>query len=499
MGRKSLLLLFLITLGAYLYGIQYLPFRGEEANRLLTAYEMDKLGNWFNPTHLGEPYYLKPPLFMDLEIVVAKIFGWHEWVGRIISVASSLGAAFLTYLLAKELSGDKRLALLSALILLTLGDLAVFYGFVAEIDAFHTFLFTLGVYLFYTLTRRERYSAAFVSAGLITALSFLTKGFPAFYHLPLSALLILTFQKRLRLILSRHTLEGLIALFIPLAVWYVSLQNPHAYLSALWSETFARVEQTDKLSKTLSHLLTFPLLTFKQLLPYSLLALLILIKEKSRFAEIFKNKNLLLLAALFLLNYLPYWLSPAGRGRYVLITFPLLAVLFAHLLRDLLPRPAGVKFLKLLPAGLFLIALPPLVYYHQFFLQYGWWQLLLLLPLAVAVFYTPRVKEVSLLTVAVLSVLVFKVGFVNYGAPYKERKNPAREIALALSPAYPPEVIRYLPPQIYMELCAYTDLYTGGLVLRRGGEYFLTDEKHLPRSGFEILKKYRGWVAGRYR
>ena len=501
MGRKiSTILLFATVILAYFYGIQYLPFRGEEANRFLTAYEMFKLHSWFNPTHLGEPYYLKPPLFMDLEILAAKLLGWHEWTGRVISVISVFLTALLVYLWSLKLFKSRRLATLSALILLTLGDIAVFYGFVAEIDAFHMLVYFAAVYGFYTFLEKGRLNLAFATAGFLTAVSFLTKGFPAFYHIPLSVLLILLFKKRLRLVISRYTVVGLVALILPLAVWYVSLSHPHDYIKALWGETFSRVRQTDKLADTLKHLLLFLLLNFKQLLPYSALALFLLIKERSRFAGILKDGELSLILALTVVNYLPYLVSPEGRGRYILIVFPFLAILFTFLLEKLLEKKLNNLWVKIVPIVLLLIAFIPYAWNFKFFTHYGVWQMFL----AIGVLMLSAVllfrKEVSLLTALVISVLAFKIGFVNYGAPHKERKNPAREIAANLSPAYPRgAVIRYLPPDIYMELCAYTDLYTEGLVLRKDGKFILTDKKHLPRSGVEILKEYKGWIAAKYR
>jgi len=52
-GIKYFLPLGVLLLATYLYGVHYLPLRGEEANRMLTAYEMVKNGDFFNLTHLG--------------------------------------------------------------------------------------------------------------------------------------------------------------------------------------------------------------------------------------------------------------------------------------------------------------------------------------------------------------------------------------------------------------------------------------------------------------
>ncbi len=483
----------------YFYGITFLPFRGEEANRFLTAYEMFRFGDPFNPTHLGQPYYLKPPLFMDVEILFAYLFGWHWWVGRLVSIVSTLLTALLVYLLGKELFRDGKVSLLAAIAFLTLGDIAVFYGFVAEIDAFRTFLFTLGVYLFLKLLRSERENFAFALGGFFTALGFLTKGFPALYHYPLSFLLILTLEgelsalKRPSVWLSYFaTLGGV------LSFWMLNLKSPTDYLSALWGETFKRVENSGGLERTLTHLLTYPLLTFKQLLPYSLILPVIFGKKESRFAEVLKRENLLLLA-LIVLNYLPYWLSAAGRGRYALIVFPFVALLLARYGYGILHTEVKNKPFKLLSLALFFVALYPLAVSFEFFQHYGLWQLVFLIPLGFSIFRNTLSERTNLLTLFVTLSLVFKVGFVNFAAPHKEKKNPARPIAESLSKVIPKgSTIRYLPKGVYMELCAYLDAFTKGVVLRDKGVFFLTNEKNLPPKGYKILKAERGWIVGKF-
>jgi 4-amino-4-deoxy-L-arabinose transferase-like glycosyltransferase len=120
---------FLLLFLTYIYGTVQFPLRGEEANRILTAYEMVYFHDSFNLTHLGEPYYSKPPLFMWLVSLFSSLLRWSEFSARLISVFSSFLTAFLVYLFAWNLLKDKTTALLASLILLTFGDLTVFYGF----------------------------------------------------------------------------------------------------------------------------------------------------------------------------------------------------------------------------------------------------------------------------------------------------------------------------------------------------------------------------------
>jgi 4-amino-4-deoxy-L-arabinose transferase-like glycosyltransferase len=364
------------------------------------------------------------------------------------------------------------------------------------------FIFTLGVYLFYKFLKRNQPLLAFSLAGFVAALQFLTKGFPALYHIPVSVLTVLFFENSLRLLFTPYPLAGFLSFFIPLAIWYLNLHNPEAYLKGLWSESFRRIEETDRVVKTVKHLLTYPLLTFKQLLPYSAVLLFVFLfkKERNSFGKGIFDKNVKVLLTLFFVNYLPYLISPAGKGRYALIAFPFVALLFARFLADTLTEKRIKTFLLgVIPLVLFTLAVIPILLYPSFFVENNDpVQLLFLIPLLVTILYAisqTRKEGLDLLTFLVLITLTVKVGFANFAAVQKTRANPAREIALALAPAIPPDTeIKYLPQKIYMELCAYTDAFTRSIVLRKtDSPIVLTDKKDLPR-GCKVERENRGWV-----
>ena len=494
---KIFLLLSAVLIPTYLYGIHYLPLRGEEANRILTAYEMVYFGDWFNLTHLGEPYYAKPPLFMWLVAAVSSLLGWAQESARLISVVSSFLTALLVYIFSLRLFGDRGVALLSAFVLLTLGDLPLFYGFLAEIDAFHMFIFTLSAVGSFLLLSKGREYLAFTFAGFLTALTFLTKGLPALYHIPLTFLVLLIYTGRWRSIFSPKTVVGLLSLLLPLSVWYLNLKNPQTYLLSLWGESFRRTPVAqDRFRVIVEHLLLYPLLNLRQTLPHSLYAIFNL-KSLKNFFPAFRREFYLLIA-LIGLNYLPYLISPGARGRYILVIFPFIAALLGYLLKDFLLRE--VRFWKVLYGGLFtlyttgwFLALKN----EPFFGFYGYLPLLsvggiLILPMLLSLKF-PK----SWLVFTALLLGVVKFGYINYFAPWREHHHPEREIALKLSEAFPKgEKIRYLPKTINMEMCAYTDIFTKGIVLRGEGRYFLTTEGELPQGGYRILKTYKGWVAG---
>ena len=493
-----LLLVFLVPV--YLYGIHYLPLRGEEANRILTAYEMVYFHDWFNLTHLGEPYYSKPPLFMWLIALFSTLFGWSQETARIISVISVFLTALVVYLFAKRLLGNSSVAFLSSAIFLTFGDLALFYGFLAEIDAFHTFIYTLGAVGSFLLLSQGKEFLAYTFGGLLTALTFLTKGLPAFYHLPLTFLIFLIYTKRWRSVFSPKLFSGIASLLLPLGVWFLNLKHPKAYLLQLWFESFNRTPiAQDRLKVIAIHLVSYPLLNLRQMLPHSLYTFFNL-KRFRDFSPTFK-RELLLLITLIGLNYLPYLLSPGARGRYILILFPFIATLLGYLLKDFLVRE--VRYWKPLYGILFLLLIVGFFEASRnvsFFETYGFLSLVVFGGIVTFLWLLSLKLPKNWLVFTVLLLGVVKFGYINYFAPWRENHHPERDIAKHFSQYIPKgEKIRYLPERINMELCTYLDLFTGGIVLHSEGDYFVTEKSFLPKGErYEVIDTYKGWILGRF-
>jgi 4-amino-4-deoxy-L-arabinose transferase-like glycosyltransferase len=494
---KFLLPLSVLLLITYLYGIHYFPLRGEEANRILTAYEMVKSGDFFNLTHLGEPYYAKPPLFMWIVVLFSSVLGWSQEAARLISVAASFLTAYLVYLFGKSLYKDKKLALTGALILLTFGDLALFYGFLAEIDAFHMFIYFLSAVGGFFLLKKGKVASAFIWMGLLTALVFLTKGLPAFYHVPLTFLIFLVYFGLWKEVFSLKTVYGLISLLIPLGVWYLNLKHPKVYLIHLWYESFSRTPVAEK-NRFFKHLLSYPLLNFRQMLPNSLYVFLTKFWKKF---ELSKENKLLL--ALIGFNYLPYFISPGARGRYILIIFPFIALFFAKFLKDFFEKvPEKVVFYTIYSLLWILFAVSLyIVWKNNWFFNFLGWQSFVIVATLIGIILVslPLFKEkVNVILLTLLGLLLLKFGFIDFITPIKQIKHPERLIAFRFSKKIPRgEVIRYLPQKINMELCAYLDLFTKGLVLRNKGTYFVANKNSLPKKGtYKILDTYKGWYLG---
>ena len=117
----------------------------------------------------------------------------------------------------------------------------------------------------------------------------------------------------------------LITIIIPL-LWLVNAEDPIIYLKTLFYESFSRVSNQE--FSRLGHLFTYPLMTFKDLMPHSILFLFssyILFKER-KFDVPSQIKVLLFI---FLINYLPYLFAKSA-GRYIMPLYPILAIVFSY-------------------------------------------------------------------------------------------------------------------------------------------------------------------------
>ncbi|EDP76522.1 glycosyltransferase family 39 protein [Hydrogenivirga sp. 128-5-R1-1] len=326
-------------------------FRGEEALRTIVAYEMDKGDNLFQPTFLGEPYYNKPPLFNWLILASSKVIPWSEMTARSVTLTALLVSLLITFALALKITSNVETSLLASLILISFSDVLFWYGYLAEIDMTLTAINTLSVSLLLIGVRDDK-PIMIYAAGIAIGFSFLLKGLPSYAFWFLSVLAVLVIYKPGRVTLRSIFIATFVSIIIP-AVWLLNTQDPYAYAQTLFRETVAKVKGDSSPVSLIKHVVSYPLLNFKQLLPASLFVLVLFIKGKN---TITLNRDIKALTLIALLNYLPYLASVNAKGRYVLPLFPLLAVLFAFLLHN------KEKFKKIFVATVLVLALLRLIF-----------------------------------------------------------------------------------------------------------------------------------------
>lgn len=208
------------------------------------------------------------------------------------------------------------------------------------------------------LWQRGAFSWAILS-GIIFGLSALLKGLPAYAFLTFSLFAFAIYNWNLKALLNKGTaLIYLISLVIPL-LWLLQTPEPLEYLKNLWRESFSRVEGD---FSRLKHMLIYPLINFKDLLPWSLIFFLSLYSLRR---ELNIPSEIKLLFLLFFINYIPYWISNAA-GRYILPLYPILALLFSYYIHQAMKKEA----IKRLVLGLLITTIALRFVYGFVFFSY---------------------------------------------------------------------------------------------------------------------------------
>jgi 4-amino-4-deoxy-L-arabinose transferase-like glycosyltransferase len=356
-------LLMLVSLMVNL-GLQ--PLYLEEPRRALIAMEMAENGNFLVPTQLGQFYYAKPPLFNWLIGMSARVCGgYYEWALRLPTVLSLLGMSLLLFGMGKRYV-HASFGRYAALLLPASVGLLFYFSMLAEIDLFYA-LVTLSAFVaVFHFQQQGQYGRLFVSAYTLTAIGVLTKGFPSVVFLALSLVPWIWYQGAWRRLWSWQHLAGILVFVLLVggyALAYHSYNDIRSYMRFMLEESGGRTVAGSTAGRFLQHLLTFPLETLKDLPPGLLLLLFVPFRKLRSFLS--RNPWIAYGSLVLVLNYLPYWVSPGARQRYIYMLYPfvLMIGLYAYQYRHEVAAWRSVVFHRLSAVligilGLAMLALP---------------------------------------------------------------------------------------------------------------------------------------------
>ena len=115
------LLVSLLAMGVWLHQLGDVPFRDwDEGFYTVVAREMLETGDWLHPHYLDQPFLVKPPLLFWLTALGFQIGGLSELAGRWPSAFVSALAVPLTYAIARQVSQRRDMAVIAAIVLITL-------------------------------------------------------------------------------------------------------------------------------------------------------------------------------------------------------------------------------------------------------------------------------------------------------------------------------------------------------------------------------------------
>lgn len=114
------LLVSLLAMGVWLHQLGDVPFRDwDEGFYTVVAREMLETGDWLHPHYLDQPFLVKPPLLFWLTALGFQIGGLSELAGRWPSAFVSALAVPLTYAIARQVSQRRDMAVIAAIVLIT--------------------------------------------------------------------------------------------------------------------------------------------------------------------------------------------------------------------------------------------------------------------------------------------------------------------------------------------------------------------------------------------
>ncbi len=225
----ALAAIFLIGLALRLWGVTQplLDFHSWRQTLTATVAKNFYLGdmNLFRPaTNWAVEYYeFEFPIYTYSVALLYKLFGFHDSLGRVVSIAFGLGSMALLHLLTKRFFG--RSAALFATGLFAVLPMAVYYTRTFMPEPAMLFFSIAGLYCFSRWLDFERWSDFFLAAAAFS-LAFLIKLPTLFLGGPILFLAWLKFKGRMFLLPQFYLFLAI--LFVPPLLWYGHMGDLHA-------------------------------------------------------------------------------------------------------------------------------------------------------------------------------------------------------------------------------------------------------------------------------
>ena len=178
MNNENRLYYLLLIVGAILLfahlGLLYVDIM--EARNFVTAREMVDNGNWIFTTMNEVPRYEKPPLPTWLSAWTGQLFGLNNvWALRFPASLSCFLLMIYLYKIVNFITKNQKLAIISCFILVT-NFLVIYVGRRANWDIYSYSFMVIGIYYFLLALKNIKTYPNYIAAGILFALSVLSKG-----------------------------------------------------------------------------------------------------------------------------------------------------------------------------------------------------------------------------------------------------------------------------------------------------------------------------------
>jgi 4-amino-4-deoxy-L-arabinose transferase-like glycosyltransferase len=320
------ILALVLSIPAFLINLGLHPYIEDEAIRVLVALEMDLSGSYFYPTLGGEAYYAKPPLYNWILLGFSFLTGGlNEWTTRIPTVLFLYGFVFYIYKAHRRLGFSSNNSLLIALLFMTCGRIVFWDSFLGLIDIFFSWVAYAMIVEMFINWQKERWWRLFGITYFLVSIGFLLKGFPILVFFIFTGLWIWLLDRRVGRQLI--TVPNIIGLLIPVLVvggyyWiYQELGEVDSSLAGLADQAARRTVFRYDIESVIRHFFTYPFENLYHFLPWTLIGFLFF--KKGGWKLVKQDSFIFYCAGAFVINIIPYWVSPEVFPRYILMLIPL--------------------------------------------------------------------------------------------------------------------------------------------------------------------------------
>jgi len=283
------------------------------------AKEMLQSRDWTRVQFGGEINHEHPPMFVWLEAASIALFGANDFAAKIPSALTGIGTILLLYHLVQELTGDSWLGLTSMLVLTT-SLLFAKNATHAMPDVPFAFFVTAAILFYIKGLRNPRY---FIPMGLATGCGIMIRSIVGVVPIATMAIHLVASRRTCVLWSKRFIVGVLTGLALP-AWWFVLRSSPEHLYFLIGKASAPSLEYGWLLAR--HYLPWFPIL---------LIGLVIYVRESVR-----KRIDPLWFLPLiwFGIFIIPLSFTTPKYGRYLLPTFPALALMTALTLQRIIPR-----------------------------------------------------------------------------------------------------------------------------------------------------------------
>jgi len=324
-------LVLILLIYATISYLGYLPvsIESDEPIRALVSAEMEITGNYLTPTLNGELYFNKPPLYNWIIIASYHLFNNDSsFALRFPMIVSYFLMGTMVFYFTLRYANN-RLAWLAALTAITHGRLIYYDTLLGLIDMTYACITYLSFMVIFDNGRSRRWASLFLLSWGLTAIGSLMKGYtsPVFQGITLLVYFLVINPREWRRLFGVWNILG-VSLFIAiLLTYYVPYfqQNqitPGKYFHEMFVNSSRGTPISQEIGKVFLHFISYPFHMLYDFAPWMLLTVMFIRKD---FLAVIKGDDFIFFnAAVFIFNFLVYWLSPETFARYIFMLLPLL-------------------------------------------------------------------------------------------------------------------------------------------------------------------------------